>query len=426
LNEWLITEQSRRGLVDTKQAKHIRSLADRIKESGYKISDIAETVTSIIIDELPTSMCAMWIIDHDKGLFSIEAQIGMKNKFSQPIFSSDPLIQHLMVSQRVLVKAEAERFLPPEIYGSIAKTFAIAEAEVCAPLMVLDQIAGFVFLGPKKDSRPYFVSEINEINSIVAETATAVRYVLAVSKAASQTKNWAHTLNQSLKPLSQAFDFLERRELARSPDPNAAEVFRRIKRPLKRLSEFLYYLTHQSRIVDEFLRNRYKLLPLSISDVVKKGISMHQMSIDRMNVNLTVDLEEIDQQIHGHKEDLISVFEILLGNGVRYVPDRGHITITGRTSAEMYKIIVENDGPPISEENIGNIFNEGFQVKDGMEGAAGLGLANAKRILNIHGGEIRAENIGNSSGVRFILELPLHKVSLKNEVVPKPQSPINA
>ncbi|MCB4756245.1 MAG: hypothetical protein LHV69_04320 [Elusimicrobia bacterium] len=404
---WLFTLRIKSGLVGNSSKRRISSFADRIKESGYKISDLAQTVAEITADEVPCSMSAMYVLDHDKGVYYLESQVGLRNKLPPSVSMMDPITVHLEQNKQVFVKTEAERYLSSNDFEIIDKNFSAMEAEVCVPLVVLDRVGGVLVLGPKKDRHPYFVNEINRLVEIATEAATALRYVMAVSGAASETKRWAHSLNQSLKPLAQGFDVLADMDPSISTNPNRAEIYNRMKRPLKRLSDFLYYLTHQARIIDENLRNKYELIPIDIGEIIRKSISTYKISADRKGVQFNVNIDSNGVNLRGHMRDLVSVFEALLSNAVRYVNEHGTISIKGVVDGDVYKIEVENTGPSINPLHFEDIFIEGYQIKDGKEGTGGLGLANAKRIVQMHQGRIWAENVGNMQGVRFIIELPL-------------------
>ncbi len=407
-DKWLKTVRARSGLVDRNHVYEVRTVVDRIKNAGYKIADLAVTVSQIILDQIPSQTCAFFVFDHDRGVYSLEGSVSVPEKFIRSIPGNDPLVLLLESRKETIVKSEAQRFLSEEEFAAVSASFTNLHAEVCAPLIVLDRVAGIICLGSKRDGRPYFVSDLDQLDAIVTETATALRYVLAVSRAASETKRWAHTLNQSLKPLSQAFEFLKMGE-PEPMDPDREEVFRRIRRPMSRLAEFLHYLTHQSRIIDESLRNKYELSPVDMDEIIRKSSGTFTSVIERRKIKFISNVSEVKAPILGHMRDLVVLFEALFDNALRYVPDAGKIEVFIHTIGDWVRIRVANDGVPIPEENIEAIFQEGFQIKNGHEGVGGLGLANARRIIEMHGGKIWAENTGNGRGVAFIIELPLQK-----------------
>ena len=46
-------------------------------------------------------------------------------------------------------------------------------------------------------------------------------------------------------------------------------------------------------------------------------------------------------------------------------------------------------------------------MRDGLQGAGGLGLANAKKIIDLHQGDIQVMSGENNTGVGFVINLPL-------------------
>lgn len=404
---WITTLRIHSGVADPKRIERIHTLSDRIKESGYKLFDLAETVTQISRDEFPIDKCAVLVLEHDKNVFQVEGQIGFSKRFIEPIDASDKLIDYLGQTKKVLVKSEAEAFLK-ESFATIAPAFDHLEAEVIAPLIVLDRVSGLLAFGPKTDGQPFFVSDVNRLNDIVTETSTALRYVLAVSRAAKETMNRAHTLNQSLKPLTSGMEFLIRRASKNGTDANLERVVPRIEKAMKKLGEFLNFLLQDSRIADEALRDKYPLAPVSIEKIVADGIGSYDISIREKNIALNRELSGCEGiQLMGHAADLRSVFEILISNALRYTPDGGIMEIKGKKENGNYRIEFTNEGDVIPEQHLKDIFTDRFQIKNGKEGTGGIGLSNATHIMQMHKGSISAENSRIPVGVKFILLFPL-------------------
>jgi signal transduction histidine kinase len=94
----------------------------------------------------------------------------------------------------------------------------------------------------------------------------------------------------------------------------------------------------------------------------------------------------------------------LLRNAVEAADQQGLISITlhSRDDQRSAEIIIADNGPGIPAENLDKIFNPFFTTKDT---GTGLGLAQVHRIIEAHGGCIRAENLPER-GARFSIELP--------------------
>ena len=96
-----------------------------------------------------------------------------------------------------------------------------------------------------------------------------------------------------------------------------------------------------------------------------------------------------DVVVEGPKPQLTRVFVNLLGNAVQAIGDApdGHIVVSLRKSVEdgFWDIVVEDNGPGVSEENVERLFTPNFTTKNG---GSGLGLAISRSILERCGASI--------------------------------------
>jgi signal transduction histidine kinase len=84
---------------------------------------------------------------------------------------------------------------------------------------------------------------------------------------------------------------------------------------------------------------------------------------------------------------------------------KGTITITTEQAEDVVRISLADDGPGISQENLGHLFDPFFTTKEEGKGT-GLGLSICHGIIAEHGGRIYAESeLGK--GATFVIELPV-------------------
>jgi ligand-binding sensor domain-containing protein/DNA-binding response OmpR family regulator/nitrogen-specific signal transduction histidine kinase len=108
-------------------------------------------------------------------------------------------------------------------------------------------------------------------------------------------------------------------------------------------------------------------------------------------------------------EKLSAVLINILSNAYKFTPDEGSISLDiSRTGEGNIRISVTDNGIGIPEDELDNIFDRFYQVKN--EGGrnyqgSGIGLHISKEFVLLHGGEIRAENIPEG-GARFTIILP--------------------
>ena len=112
--------------------------------------------------------------------------------------------------------------------------------------------------------------------------------------------------------------------------------------------------------------------------------------------------------VQGPKPQLTRVFVNLLGNAVQAIGDApgGRIMVSLRKSAEdgFWDIVVEDNGPGVSEENIEKLFTPNFTTKNG---GSGLGLAISRSILERCGASISYSRSFSLGGACFTVRYPI-------------------
>jgi CheY-like chemotaxis protein len=100
----------------------------------------------------------------------------------------------------------------------------------------------------------------------------------------------------------------------------------------------------------------------------------------------------------------------LLGNAAKYTPDGGLIDVELAGQAGHAELRVRDNGIGIPAGALSTIFQLFTQLEPGREragGGLGIGLALARGIALLHGGEILVESDGPGRGSQFTLRLPL-------------------
>jgi signal transduction histidine kinase len=105
---------------------------------------------------------------------------------------------------------------------------------------------------------------------------------------------------------------------------------------------------------------------------------------------------------HGDPERLHQVLANLVENAIRHSPDGGRVKVAATHNQGRLTFHVDDEGPGIPAEVGSRIFERYYRTEDG---GTGLGLAIARWIVDLHGGEIRAES-GPTVGCRMVVALP--------------------
>ncbi len=111
--------------------------------------------------------------------------------------------------------------------------------------------------------------------------------------------------------------------------------------------------------------------------------------------------------VRGDPDKLARVFDNVLRNAVSYSTPGGQVAIQAGRSGSAVEVVVSNEGLEIPEGELARIFQKFYRLdaaRSSRTGGAGLGLAIAKEIVELHGGSIRAESTGKVTS--FVITLP--------------------
>jgi heavy metal sensor kinase len=111
--------------------------------------------------------------------------------------------------------------------------------------------------------------------------------------------------------------------------------------------------------------------------------------------------------VTGYADDLIRVFLNLLGNGVKFTPAGGMVTVDARKLHGQVHVSISDTGPGIPAEHLPHLFEPFYRAdpsRDRSESGTGLGLAIAHEIAGAHNGSIAVEStVGEGTTFEVIL-----------------------
>ena len=119
-------------------------------------------------------------------------------------------------------------------------------------------------------------------------------------------------------------------------------------------------------------------------------------------------VEPADLTADGDPERVHQVVANLLENAVRFTPTGGTVQVRARRNADGVTIEVIDEGPGIPETEQVRVFERFYRARRRAlvsDGGAGLGLAIARWIVDLHGGEIHPER-QEPHGCRMVVTLP--------------------
>ena len=158
------------------------------------------------------------------------------------------------------------------------------------------------------------------------------------------------------------------------------------------------------------------LLENSIKNIREKDL--------RETLSITLHLpKELEQfKLVADSQKLKQILFQLLSNAVKFTPEAGSIEIAVEQQQEILLISVSDTGIGIAPDDQEHIFSNFYQIKGGLKNktpGTGLGLPIARRLVELHGGELWVSSEGKGKGSRFNFSLPLHAQSQEHEKAPE-------
>jgi PAS domain S-box-containing protein len=214
----------------------------------------------------------------------------------------------------------------------------------------------------------------------------------------------AHELRNPLAPVCMGLELLK---LSANDAQATEEVRTMMQRQLQHMVRLIDDLLDVSRITRGKLELRKQQVDLA--DVVKDAVAATKPLIDGAAHRLTVRLPDKPLLLYADANRLTQVLTNLLNNAAKYTPREGRIELTVEHSGGEVLIQVADSGIGIPAEKIDSVFEMFTQIHQGAELASsglGIGLTLVKRLVEMHGGEIRVHSRGQNSGTTFVVRLP--------------------
>ncbi|MGM9975094.1 MAG: sensor histidine kinase [Clostridiaceae bacterium] len=148
----------------------------------------------------------------------------------------------------------------------------------------------------------------------------------------------------------------------------------------------------------------YKRESFSLDEQIRKTILLFEEQWSEKELELDIELQKVD---YLGDEDLIKQIWInLLSNAIKFSKPRGRIGVSLESDEGWIRVIIEDNGIGIADENKTRIFEKFYQAdtSHGSEGS-GLGLSIVKNVIELNKGHIYLESSLNK-GTRFFVELP--------------------
>lgn len=249
---------------------------------------------------------------------------------------------------------------------------------------------------PDAENLIHLRKDLTEVEYYMNQIKGDIRRNEQLAREAEQRKNdlvvyLAHDLKT---PLTSVIGYLTLLTEERQISPELQEKYLSISlKKAQRLEELINEFFEITRF--NLTQMELKKSAVSLKMMLEQIVYEFQPMLEEKQLSCKLSVEPIDMKILCDADKMQRVFDNLLRNAVFYCYEKSVIQISAEKQNGKIKIQIENSGMEIPKEKLERIFEQFFRVdsaRSSRGGGAGLGLAIAKEIVELHQGKIWAES----------------------------------
>lgn len=401
-----------------------------------QIKDLLKQLLESLVEIAQVQGGSIWLMEEaSKGMALREASGGepLVLEFKR----GDPFINYLGQIRKVLSKTDLfkdRQYI--DIREAGVKFFTSVHGAWVYPLFVQPHFLGVIVLGPRRDGRPY-PQELRELLEILVPIAAIAlenalrldamgKQNLKLSEIAKLKTEFVSTISHELStPLN---GILGLTEILLDPaaggnlNDDQQRYLQMIQSAAEELAETVGQVLNLTRFQSQ--QGALEVRRVDLSRVIDDILKDFEGVLSEKGMGLKVDLP-LRSAVYGDEGQIRQLLQNLLENAVKFSESSqgGDIRLQGKRLGEMLQVCVSDPGIGIAEADQELIFEEFRQADGGVErayGGTGLGLAVAKKIVELHGGRIWVES-KKGEGSQFYFTLPLKPGLVQAREIEAPQ-----
>ncbi|MBI4375936.1 MAG: response regulator [Elusimicrobia bacterium] len=349
----------------------------------------------------------------------------------------EPLATWLGTQTNILYWPEVIQVTQSQQLRSSAERFSaiVGQPQIVVPLIDQDGLLGWIAVGPKVNGEPYKTVELEFLDQLRRGLTIALANSVLYDKVRRFTVSLEETVKQRTQELASANEQLKK--LAQIKSDFFANVSHELRTPLTLIQGPLDALANgrqgtlnpeQKTALDLMRMNSIRLrklidelLDFSKMEAGKLKLAWKVIDLSSLIKLMTTQIEGAAKlkgltvacrilaekaEIYGDPDKLDRVFLNLISNALKYTPAGGRVQLEVIDMGTMYRVSVKDTGIGIPQSELPKLFQRFHRVASSEHSykGTGIGLAFAKELVELHGGQILVESTPGE-GSSFHVEL---------------------
>jgi PAS domain S-box-containing protein len=294
---------------------------------------------------------------------------------------------------------------------------------VCAPLVARGRVLGAITLGTSESRRRYGREDRVLAEHIARRIANAIdnaylyemaeRERAALEQASRARDEFLAVVSHELRsPLNSILGWVQILRTGSLDTKQTDHGLETIERNVWSQAQLIGDLLDASRIITGKLHLNIQMIDLV--GVIEAALDSVRPAIQAKNIELMTALDRSTRPLAGDADRLQQVAWNLLSNAIKFTPRGGRIDVRLKSAGDHVTLEVRDTGSGIRADFLPYLF-ERFRQADSSttrtHGGLGLGLSIVRNLVELHGGEVRAESEGEGRGATFFVELPCNSTA---------------
>jgi signal transduction histidine kinase len=336
---------------------------------------------------------------------------GSECKFAESIPFDAPIVSLLSNCKRPLLEEELQHF------QYLHKTNL--NYSLIVPCFVEDELLGIMMLGSKPGKQMYTPDDMLVFETLSYSTALAIENCYfwkeiedrqrkaRLEEMDAYSYSLAHEIDNPMYIIIGQTETLQK--ILREGLDLPAEKQKELEGSINFILDSAWRVSAMVKAIRDFgqpVTGEFK--PLRITDVIESFSQLYFPRLKSTGITFIKEIPEGLGFVRGEKPQLMQILVILANNSLHAMQrakEKKIILKAEGVNHEWVRISFRDTGYGIKKEDLGIIFQSFVTTKASSEGS-GMGLYNAKKIIERHKGVIWAESEGEGKGAVFFIDLP--------------------
>ena len=219
----------------------------------------------------------------------------------------------------------------------------------------------------------------------------------------------SHELRNPLAPIRTGIELIR---ISGDSPQSVRRVRSMMERQVSQMTRLIDDLLDVSRIASGKIVLQQE--PSSVAELIQSAIENQRDGLDAAQIDITCELPEAPAVINADRTRFVQILSNVLHNASKFTPMHGRVCISAKTvvsdNVSRVAIAVSDTGIGISTDMLPRVFDLFTQAEAPTQrthGGLGIGLGLARRLVEMHGGEISAHSDGPGHGTTIVINMPL-------------------